>query len=148
MKRCVLALLFAVCAARTGAAAALPDKQVLVLYSTRRTTQLVALADREAVRVDAGNTAVVEFDAFPGRRFPGRVSRIDSAADPVTGTFEAEIEVAPQQVRNRVDIGRHGPARAAEFGRDRGRGLWEVFLLLTRLDEMLVVALIRLWRSS
>ena len=59
----------------------------------------VALADRDAVRVDAGNVAVVEFDAFPGRRFPGRVSRIDSAADPLTGTFEAEIDVEPQQVR-------------------------------------------------
>jgi len=36
----------------------------------------------------------------------------------------------------------------AAIGYDRGRGLWEVWLLLTRLDEMLVVALIRLWRSS
>ncbi|MCI0344553.1 MAG: efflux RND transporter periplasmic adaptor subunit, partial [Chloroflexi bacterium] len=59
----------------------------------------VALADRDAVRVDAGNTAVVEFDAFPGLRFPGHVSRIDSAADPQTGTFEAEIDIAPQGVR-------------------------------------------------
>jgi hypothetical protein len=35
----------------------------------------------------------------------------------------------------------------AAIGNDRGRGLWKVFELLTRLDEMLVVALIRLWRS-
>jgi hypothetical protein len=31
---------------------------------------------------------------------------------------------------------------------DRGRGLFQVLELLTRLDEMLVGALIRLWRSS
>jgi hypothetical protein len=36
----------------------------------------------------------------------------------------------------------------ALIGYDRGRGLWEVFLLLTRLDEMVIGALIRLWRSS
>ena len=36
----------------------------------------------------------------------------------------------------------------AAIAHDRGRGLWEVFLLLTRLDEMVRSALIRLWRSS
>ena len=36
----------------------------------------------------------------------------------------------------------------AAIGYDRGRGLWEVFLLLTRLEEMVIGALIRLWRSS
>ena len=36
----------------------------------------------------------------------------------------------------------------AAIGYDRGRGLSEVFLLLTRLDEMIIGALIRLWRSS
>ena len=36
----------------------------------------------------------------------------------------------------------------AAIGYDRGRGLREGFLLLTRLDEMVTGALIRLWRSS
>jgi hypothetical protein len=36
----------------------------------------------------------------------------------------------------------------AAIGYDRGRGLGEVFLLLARLDEMVIGALIRLWRSS
>jgi hypothetical protein len=31
----------------------------------------------------------------------------------------------------------------AVIGHDRGRGLWEVFLLLTRLDEMVLAALFR-----
>ncbi len=73
---------------------------VLVIGSTAEGWVVrVALADRDAVRVDAGNVAVVEFDAFPGRRFTGRVSRIDSAADDRTGTFEAEIDVDPQGAR-------------------------------------------------
>jgi membrane fusion protein, multidrug efflux system len=59
----------------------------------------VALADRDAVRVETGDAARITFDAFPGRPFEGQVSRIDSAADPQTGTFEAEIDVAQQGLR-------------------------------------------------
>ena len=58
-----------------------------------------ALADRDAVRVDLGDGAAISFDAFPGRRFEGRVTRIGSSADPQTGTFEVEIEVAPGGAR-------------------------------------------------
>ena len=58
-----------------------------------------ALADRDAVRVNLGDTAKVSFDAFPGRGFAGRVTRIGSSADPSTGTFEVEIEVAPDGAR-------------------------------------------------
>lgn len=58
-----------------------------------------ALADRDAVRVSEGDAAVVEFDAFPGRPFGGRVARIGSSADPYTGTFEVEIDVAPDGAR-------------------------------------------------
>jgi RND family efflux transporter MFP subunit len=58
-----------------------------------------ALADRDAVRVNLGDEATVVFDAFPGRRFAGRVTRIGSSADPYTGTFEVEIEVVPDGAR-------------------------------------------------
>jgi RND family efflux transporter MFP subunit len=58
-----------------------------------------ALADRDAVRVNLGDAATVSFDAFPGRSFAGRVTRIGSSADPYTGTFEVEIEVTPDGAR-------------------------------------------------
>jgi multidrug efflux system membrane fusion protein len=58
-----------------------------------------SLADRDAVRVNLGDTARIAFDAFPGRSFDGRVTRVGSAADPQTGTFEVEIEVAPAGAR-------------------------------------------------
>jgi RND family efflux transporter MFP subunit len=58
-----------------------------------------SLADRDAVRVNLGDAARVAFDAFPGRSFDGQVTRIGSAADPQTGTFEIEIEVAPAGAR-------------------------------------------------
>jgi RND family efflux transporter MFP subunit len=59
----------------------------------------VGLADRDAVRVEAGDAATVAFDAFPGREFPGRVARIGSSADPYTGTFEVEVDVVPEGAR-------------------------------------------------
>ncbi len=58
-----------------------------------------ALADRDAVRIELGDTARVAFDAFPGREFKGTVRRIASSADPLTGTFEVEIEVSPGGAR-------------------------------------------------
>jgi RND family efflux transporter MFP subunit len=58
-----------------------------------------SLADRDAVRVEIGDAAAITFDAFPGRRFEGRVARIGSSADPQTGTFEVEIAVAPGGAR-------------------------------------------------
>jgi RND family efflux transporter MFP subunit len=58
-----------------------------------------ALADRDAVRVNVGDVALVAFDAFPGQEFEGRVTRVGSSADPYTGTFEIEIDVAPGGAR-------------------------------------------------
>jgi RND family efflux transporter MFP subunit len=51
----------------------------------------VSLADRDAVSVRRGDTAVARFDALPGRDFGGRVTRVGAAADPATGTYEVEI---------------------------------------------------------
>jgi RND family efflux transporter MFP subunit len=73
---------------------------VLVLGATRDGWVVRAsLADRDAVRVNLGDAAEVAFDAFPGRRFEGKVTRVGSSADPYTGTFEVEIEVAPGGAR-------------------------------------------------
>jgi RND family efflux transporter MFP subunit len=59
----------------------------------------VGLADRDVVRVESGALAQVTFDAFPGRVFEGKVTRIGAAADRVTGTFEVEVGVDPQGAR-------------------------------------------------
>jgi RND family efflux transporter MFP subunit len=73
---------------------------VLVLGATGRGWIVrAALADRDAVRVEVGDGARVAFDAFPGREFEGRVTRVGSSADPYTGTFEVEIDVAPGDAR-------------------------------------------------
>lgn len=77
-----------------------PGQPVVVLGSTGSGWVVrVGLADRDAVRMETGAPAQVTFDAFPGREFAGRVSRIGASADRVTGTFEVEIEVQPDGAR-------------------------------------------------
>lgn len=82
----------------------------------------VALADRDIVRVTNGAAAEVRFDAFPGQAFAGKVTRVAAAADPATGTFEVEIEVAPEGARfvrglvAKVSLGLEQPAGAAAQG--------------------------------
>jgi membrane fusion protein, multidrug efflux system len=53
----------------------------------------VGLADRDVVRVRVGDPARIEFDAWPGQIFDGRVSNIASAADTGTGTFAVELQL-------------------------------------------------------
>jgi RND family efflux transporter MFP subunit len=78
-----------------------------------------ALADRDAVRVNLGDTAEVAFDAFPGQPFPGKVTRVAAAADPMTGTFDVEVEVTPAGARfvrglvAKVTLGLGGATKSA-----------------------------------
>jgi RND family efflux transporter MFP subunit len=53
----------------------------------------VGLADRDVVRIRVGDPARIEFDAWPGRTFSGRVGNIGSAADAGTGTFTVELQL-------------------------------------------------------
>lgn len=64
------------------------------------------LADREWAVVEKGNKATVTFDAFAGKTFPAIVSKKALAADPVSGSFEIELQ---------VDFGKEQPA-AGMFG--------------------------------
>jgi RND family efflux transporter MFP subunit len=71
-----------------------PNAQLIVLRTDRRGLVLrAAAADRDAVRLKAGEVARVTFDAFPGREFSGRVERVGVSAMPMTGTYEVEIVV-------------------------------------------------------
>lgn len=46
-----------------------------------------SLADRQAIHVQIGTSAQVEFDALPGVKWPGKVIELSQAADPATGTY-------------------------------------------------------------
>ena len=51
----------------------------------------VSLADIDVVTLLAGDSASIQFDAYPGRTFSASVTEIAEAADPFTGTFEVEL---------------------------------------------------------
>jgi RND family efflux transporter MFP subunit len=53
----------------------------------------IGLADRDVVRARMGDSARIEFDAWPGQSFGGRISNISSAADTGTGTFTVEMQL-------------------------------------------------------
>jgi len=69
-----------------------PGATVLTLGSrTRGSVVRAGLADRDVVRVVPGDSAVVRFDALPGKALAGRVTETAAAAEPGTGTYAVEI---------------------------------------------------------
>ena len=53
----------------------------------------VALTDKDIVKFSIGDSAHVEMDAFPDIHFPARITELGVIADPVTGTYEAELQI-------------------------------------------------------
>lgn len=51
----------------------------------------ISLSDKDIVKFDTGDSAIISMDAFPGREFAATVLEVGSFADPVTGTFEIEL---------------------------------------------------------
>lgn len=73
-----------------------PGVPVFVIRVERNGLVLrAAAADREVVRLREGMTARVQFDAYPGVDFAGRIEQVGVAASPMTGTYEVEIAVTP-----------------------------------------------------
>jgi RND family efflux transporter MFP subunit len=51
------------------------------------------LTDKDIVRLSLGDSGVVTMDAFPGITFESEVTELATVADPVTGTYEAELRI-------------------------------------------------------
>jgi RND family efflux transporter MFP subunit len=51
------------------------------------------VSDRDLVRLCLNDPAVLVFDAYPGETFEAHVSEIAELSDPMTGTYEVELEV-------------------------------------------------------
>lgn len=57
------------------------------------------ISDKDVIRLKNGDKAITELDAYPGIQFPAVVTQISEAADPMSGTFEIEVSVNPQNER-------------------------------------------------
>jgi RND family efflux transporter MFP subunit len=57
------------------------------------------LADRDWSRLRPGDRASLQFDAWPGRAFPARVSQLADTGNPASGTFDVELQLLEQPPR-------------------------------------------------
>ena len=71
----------------------------IFMFGSRREAQVVrvAVTDKDIIHLNLGDPAKVKFDAYPGIDFEGNVRELAGAADPFTGTYQVEVEIAPQQ---------------------------------------------------
>jgi multidrug efflux system membrane fusion protein len=63
----------------------------------------VGLADRNYVKISPGDSAVVTIDAYPGEQFSAIVTQLGEAANPMTGTYEVELNLL--STKNRLASG-------------------------------------------
>lgn len=49
------------------------------------------LSDKDVVKVNQGDSAVISFDAYPGIKFPAVVDQVGEMSNPYTGTYETEL---------------------------------------------------------
>jgi multidrug efflux system membrane fusion protein len=69
-----------------------PGYPVFIFASTEADWVLrLNLADRDFVKINMGDSANIVFDAFPGKEFPGIVTEIATASNPLNGTYEVEM---------------------------------------------------------
>jgi len=51
------------------------------------------LSDRDIVNINTGDSASVAFDAWPGVKFPAEVEQISGLSNPMTGTYDVELNL-------------------------------------------------------
>lgn len=54
---------------------------------------VLQVPDLDVPFVNEGDDAVVEIDALPGRKFPGKVARVSNSEDPTTRTMRTEVDL-------------------------------------------------------
>jgi RND family efflux transporter MFP subunit len=50
-----------------------------------------SFSDKDIVKINPGDSAVITFDAWPDVKFPARVEQTGEIANPMTGTYEVEL---------------------------------------------------------
>jgi RND family efflux transporter MFP subunit len=66
---------------------------ILTVAQVDQLRVLVPVNEREAPRVEVGQTALMHLEAFPDRVFRGEVVRVSPAFDPATRTLDAEVRL-------------------------------------------------------
>ncbi len=76
-----------------------PNQSAFVISNIRQGWVIrLGITDKDIVRVNLGDKATVEFDAYKGMQFDGLVSEIGAAASQQTGLFEVELTLDPHKL--------------------------------------------------
>lgn len=71
-----------------------PGQPVFIISSTQNSSLLKAsISDKDIAKINYGDRARIQFDAYPNEVFEGTVLRLSESADPRTGTFQVEIDI-------------------------------------------------------
>jgi len=74
-----------------------PGQPVFLFASTASSWVVRSnVTDKDIVHINLNDSATIEFDAYPGRTFFGRITETGNMADPYTGTYELEITMKEQ----------------------------------------------------
>lgn len=73
----------------------------IFLFGSQQEAQVlkVAVSDKAIVHLKLGDTATIQFDAYPDTDFQGFVRELAGTSDPFTGTYSVEIELAQQPLQ-------------------------------------------------
>lgn len=66
---------------------------LLVVDETDWMRVVLQMPDKEVPHTNRGDVALVEVDALPGQKFPGKVSRMADSEDPQTRTMRTEVDL-------------------------------------------------------
>jgi HlyD family secretion protein len=77
---------------------------ILHIVDLRTLRMVVNVVEKDIVRVQRDVEAEIRVDAFPGRTFRGKVSRLSPIMDPATRTGEVEIYVSNDRLDLRAEM--------------------------------------------
>jgi RND family efflux transporter MFP subunit len=77
---------------------------IVTLVELRTMRMIVNAVERDIVRVQRGTQVELSVDAFPGRRFMGRIVRVSPVLDAATRTGEVEIQVSNPALDLRAEM--------------------------------------------
>ena len=92
-----------------------PSSPVLDIADPRRLKATLKIPELKIFAVKIGMPVLLAFDALPGEKFTGSVTRIDQYVDPATRTSSVEIELDnDKQAGGRLRPGMFGTASIVE----------------------------------
>jgi multidrug efflux system membrane fusion protein len=76
-----------------------PGSPIILFGSNAGLWQINAqVVDRDVLKLNINDSAIVRFDPYPGQQFAGTVTTISGTANPYSGLFEVEITLHPGEV--------------------------------------------------